>query len=536
MATPTSFSLVCMADTDASNSADEERSIVRRETIGLLLGPLSFGTVLATMPLTASPEANAVFACTCWIAIWWVTEAVPIPVTSLLPIPLFPLTGIQSVGETTAPYADPIIFLLLGGFLLALAVERSELHRRIALLITTVIGFTPGRIVFGFMLATAVLSMWISNTATAMMMVPIGTAVILQVTSVAAPDIVDDSNIEIDTSVEDTQDMDVVAESIPETPYGIALMLAIAYGASIGGAATLIGSPPNAVFAGIAGSRLGVEIGFLQWMLFAVPGSAVFLFLTWVTLMKLLRPGEELANASSGSQLAVEKIGTTIREQREALGPMSRAERRVSAVFAAVALGWLLRPFVLEPLFPAISDEIIAILGGIALFVVPVDLGRREFLLEWDDVSRLPWGVLILLGAGFSLASAFQSSELDLWIADQLTGLVGLSLLALFALIAAVVVSLTEVNSNTATATVFMPIMIGLGATIGVDPLTLMGLTALAASYAFMLPVATPPNAIVFGSGYLTIPQMVSVGVWLNLIGIALVAVLTYLWFPVIFG
>ena len=547
----------------ATTSNGEPATYVRRETIGLALGPLSFAVVYATVPLPAPAVVNATFACTLWIVVWWITEAVPIPVTSLLPVVLFPLTGVLSVEGATTPYADPIIFLLLGGFLIALAVERSQLHRRIALTVVSFVGFSPGRLVFGFMLATAVLSMWVSNTATAIMMVPIGFAVLSQFSVFVngSPDgnrgdsietTVDESTdlelADVGTSTESThnrtsnRDPDLDAESLPETRLGVALMLGIAYGASIGGAATLIGSPPNAVFAGVVASRLDVEIGFLDWMLFALPGSALFLVVSWIVLMVVLRPQRTVQSAGSDADLDVVDGATgpdgarLLREEHELLGPMTRTERRVLAVFAIVAGGWILRPYVLQPLVPAITDPVIAIAGGILLFVVPVDLARREFLLEWDAVAQLPWGVLILLGAGFSLANAFQESGLDAWIAERLAGLAGLPMFGVLLLIAFVVVFLTEVNSNTATATVFMPIMIGLGLTLGIQPITLMAVAALAASYAFMLPVATPPNAIVFGSGYLTIPQMAQVGIWLNLIGVVLVALLGYLWLPVVFG
>lgn len=303
-------------------------------------------------------------------------------------------------------------------------------------------------------------------------------------------------------------------------------MLGIAYGASIGGAATLIGSPPNAVFAGVAASRLDVQIGFLDWLVFAAPLSIGFLFLTWLVLIVLLRP--EIP--SGGNAEAV------IRDRREALGPVSRGEQRVLAVFVLVAAGWLLRPFVLQPLFPAVTDAVIAIVGGVLLFVVPVDYENREFLLDWGDTARVPWGVLILLGAGFSLANGFQESGLDVVIAQGLAGVTDAPLVGVLLLVATVVVFLTEVTSNTATATVFMPIMLGLGLTLGVSPLTLMATTALAASMAFMLPVATPPNAVVFGSGYVTIPQMSRVGLWLNLLGIVVIVAVTYLWLPIGLG
>jgi sodium-dependent dicarboxylate transporter 2/3/5 len=370
------------------------------------------------------------------------------------------------------------------------------------------------------MVATAFLSMWISNSATAMLMVPIGTAVIVSIGTVGEQERETTDGYEEDELV---AGVGTDPDERPATDFGLALMLGIAYSASIGGVATLIGSPPNAVFAGVAESRLDVQISFLDWLMFAGPLSLVFLVVTWLLLVKLLRP----AIPHGGG------VETIIRTQREQLGSISRGERRVLVVFTLVAGGWLLRPFVLQPRFPAITDTVVAMAGGVLLFVVPVNFKNREFLLDWSDAARVPWGVLILLGAGFSLANGFQNSGLDAVIARGLAGIAGVPLVVLVLVIATVVVFLTEITSNTATATVFMPIMISLGLSVGAPPLTLMATVSLAASMAFMLPVATPPNAVVFGSGYVTIPEMSRTGLWLNLLGIVAVVVLTYVWLPV---
>ncbi|MEF8824886.1 MAG: DASS family sodium-coupled anion symporter [Halapricum sp.] len=504
------------------HSSCRSRRLSRR-SVELVMGPLIFVSVLLFRPFEISTSANAALASTLWIATWWVTEAIPIPATSLLPIVLFPLTGVVNVAAATAPYADPVVFLLLGGFLLALGIERWDLHRRIALTVVEFVGLRSDRLLLGFMLATAFLSMWISNSATAMLMVPIGTAVIVALGTVDEQEQPQPDEPEEDELVTGVR-MD--PEERPATDFGLALMLGIAYSASIGGVATLIGSPPNAVFAGVAESRLGVQISFLDWLVFAGPLSLVFLFVSWGLLLRLLRPELPLDRGAE----------TVIQRERETLGSVSRGERRVLAVFVLVAAGWLLRPFVLQPLFPAITDTVVAIVGGVLLFVVPVDYENREFLLDWSDATRVPWGVLLLLGAGFSLANGFQASGLDMVIAQGLAGIAGVPVLVLVLIVATVVVFLTEVTSNTATATVFMPIMISLGLTLGVSPLSLMATAALAASFAFMLPVATPPNAVVFGSGYVTIPQMSRVGVWLNLLGIVALVVLTYVWLPIAIG
>ena len=498
-------------------------NLVTRQQVGLVLGPALFTGFLLFPPFDISSSANAALASTLWIAAWWITEAIPIPATSLLPVVLFPLTGIVDVTGATAPYADPVVFLLLGGFLLALGIERWDLHRRIALTVVSLVGVRADRLLLGFMVATAFLSMWISNSATAMLMVPIGTAIIVSVGTVdeSDPELVDgDDGDELVVGLRPDPD------DRPATGFGLALMLGIAYSASIGGAATLIGSPPNAVLAGVAESRLDVQISFLDWLVFAGPLSIVFLFVTWLLLVKLLRPEIPLDRGAEA----------VIRAQREELGAISRGERRVLAVFTLVAAGWLLRPFVLQPLFPAITDTVVAIVGGVLLFIIPADYENREFLLDWSDATRLPWGVLLLLGAGFSLANGFQESGLDTVIAEGLAGIAGVPVVVLLLVIATVVVFLTEVTSNTATATVFMPIMISLGLTLSVSPLMLMATAALAASMAFMLPVATPPNAVVFGSGYVTIPQMSRIGLWLNLLGIVAIIVLTYLWLPIAFA
>ncbi|MDZ7701188.1 MAG: DASS family sodium-coupled anion symporter [Halobacteriales archaeon] len=484
--------------------------VVTRQQIGIILGPSLFATILLFSPFDISSSANAALASTLWIAVWWVTEAIPIPATSLLPIVLFPLTGVADVTTATAPYADSVVFLLLGGFLLALGIERWSLHRRIALTIVSLVGVESERLLLGFMVATAFLSMWISNSATAMLMVPIGAAVIISLGSMGEQG---RSTIEGTEGDELITGLRTAPEDRPADGFGLALMLGIAYSASIGGLATLIGSPPNAVFAGVAEARLDVQISFLDWLVFAGPLAVVFLIVTWVFLVKLLRPEIPLDRGAEA----------VIRQQHEALGSISRGERRVLGVFPLVAAGWILRPFVLQPLFPAITDTVVAIVGGVLLFVIPADYENREFLLDWTDAARLPWGVLLLLGAGFSLAKGFQESGLDTAIARGLAVIEGVPLVVLVLVIATVVVFLTEVTSNTATASVFMPIMIGLGLTLDVSPLILMATTALAASMAFMLPVATPPNAVVFGSGYVTIPQMSRVGLWLNLLGIVAV-------------
>ncbi len=506
------------------------QTLLSRQTAGLVLAPVVFLSIFLGTPFGLSPEATAVLASTAWVVLWWVTEAIPIPVTSLLPIVLFPLTGVTTVGGATAPYADPIVFLLLGGFLIALAIERWNLHHRLSLLILAAVGTSGKSLVFGFMAATAFLSMWISNTATAMMMVPIGAAVIVELTAVGGrrnPPLeredIEAPNDPLDVEGELLHQLDEEPETLPNTSFGLALMLGIAYGASIGGAATLIGSPPNAVLAGVAESNLGVEIGFLEWMLVGVPLGVVFLLVTWLLLVVVLRPTVE---KQPGREDVID------RQLRE-LGAMTTGERRVLAVFGLVAAAWILRPFVIEPVAPTVTDAMIAIAGAILVFLVPVD-GER--LLDWEYTSRVPWGVLLLLGAGFSIARGFQVSGLDVVIADAIAGLGVTELAGMVLLIATVVCLLTNVTSNTATASLFMPITLSIGLATGVAPLTLMATAAFAASFAFMLPVATAPNAIVFASGYLTIPEMAKVGLVITAPAILAIAIFAIWWLPLVWS
>lgn len=488
-----------------------EDGYTRRQRLGLPLGPALFVVVRwVVTPGGLDPAAATVLASTLWIATWWMTEAVPIPVTSLLPIVLFPTLGVSTVTAAAAPYADPVVFLFLGGFLLALAIERWDLHRRIALTVLLRAGDDPRRLLGAFMAVTAFLSMWLSNTATAMMMVPIGMAVV--------------GHLEGPAPEPAPETLEAGTANPPRL--GAALMLGIAYAASIGGVATLIGTPPNAILAGVARTSLGVQIGFLEWMTFGLPIAIAFLVVTWVVLLVVLRPSVRSLPAGRA----------VVREELDALGPMGRGERRVLAVFGLVVLGWVLRPFVLEPLVPGVTDAVIAIAGGILVFLVPVDRRRGEFLLDWSATTRVPWGVLVLFGGGFSLAAAVQSSGLDRWIAGHLGGLAGVPPAAIVLAVAALIVLLTEVTSNSATASLFVPVMAGLAPALGAAPLVLMVTVAVAASLAFMLPVATPPNAIVFGSGAVSTPQMARTGVWLNLLGIAMLSAAVLLWLPVAWG
>ena len=486
-----------------------ERAYRPSQRIGLVLGGLLFVALL----LTPAPEALGTpgwrtAAVAMLMAVWWMTEAIPIPATALLPLALFPTLGVLSPSNASAPYANEQIFLFMGGFLLAVTMEKWGLHKRIALRIMGFVGTSPNRLVLGFMLATGFLSMWISNTATAAMMLPIAIAV---------------------GDLFRPQDQDGPYE------FGIALMLGMAYAASIGGVATLIGTPPNAILAAAASEILGVEIGFFQWMGVGLPLVLVMLPLTWLLLTRFLYPPGRL----SGDATAI------IASETAALGPPSRGERITATVFVLTALAWVLRSEKnlegitipgLQTWAPNIGDATIAMAAAALLFMIPVDWRKGEFALDWPTARRIPWGVLVLFGGGLSLARAMDESGLASWIGGVVATLGAVPVVLIVAFVAALIVFLTEVTSNTATATMAMPIMAGAATGLGMNPLVVMSAAALAASMAFMLPVATPPNAIVFGSGYISIPQMSRAGFFLNLIAIVLITVAGSVLIPVFLG
>lgn len=477
--------------------------------IGLILGPLLFILILMFFrPTDLSWEGVAILASTVWIATWWITEAVPIPVTSLLPIVLFPLTQGLDIKATTSAYGNDIIFLFMGGFMIAIAMEKWNLHRRIAITIIQIVGTNTDRIILGFMAATGFLSMWISNTATAMMMVPIGLAITYQFSDALA------NNSEIDTRKS-------------HFPFGKALMLSIAYSASLGGVATLIGTPPNALLAGAVNEIFGIEISFAQWMMFGVPFSWFFIILVWFYLTKIAYP-MKVKNIEGGKEI--------IQKQKDELGKASAEEIIVLIVFILAALSWITREHLLQKFIPGMNDAIIAIIFGTLLFLIPSINDRGKRLLDWDSATKLPWGVLLLFGGGLAIASGFVNSGLSVWIGSQLSALEGVNIIFVIAIVALLVTFLTEITSNTATASMLFPIMASLSLALGVHPYSLMIAAAVAASCAFMLPVATPPNAVVFGSGYLRIPDMAKAGFLLNIMTMILTTIVIYFWLPIVWG
>lgn len=480
---------------------DTDSSALRKR-IGLTLGVLLFGgLLLAPTPAELDPAAWRTAAVGLLMAAWWITEALPIAATALVPLVLFPVLGVTGIQESAAPYANPLIFLFLGGFILAQAMQTWWLHRRIALGIVWSVGTRPTSIIVGFILASAFLSMWVSNTATALMMLPIGLSI-------------------VELAHDRLRDR---GEEVP-AHFGLVVVLCIAYACNIGGMGTLIGTPPNALLAGFVSESYGVEVGFAQWMSVGLPLVVVALpvmywVLTWVYPVELehLPGGEEI-----------------IGEEREQLGPISTAEIRVALIFGCTAVLWITRPL-LSAVVPGLSDAGIAIGAGLTLFLVPAGTEKRA-LLTWDEAEDLPWGVLILFGGGLSLANAIDETGLAAWIGNGVEALEGWPILLVVVSAVALVVFLTEITSNTATTAAFLPILGAVAIGLGENPLLLAIPAALAASCAFMLPVATPPNAIVYGSGLFSIPQMSRVGLWLNLLFIVIVPLLAYALLGVAFG
>ncbi|HEX6059793.1 MAG TPA: DASS family sodium-coupled anion symporter [Gemmatimonadaceae bacterium] len=478
--------------------------------IALLFGGPALALLLAFLaPDALPPAAAAVLGIAAWMALWWITEPVPLAATSLLPIALFPLLGIASVRDAAAPYANELVFLFLAGFLLAAALERWNAHARIAYGMVAAIGIGARRIVLGVMVATAFISLWISNTATAAMMYPI-------VLAIGA----------------------LFGEGDDAARMRTALMLGMAYAASIGGMGTLIGTPPNLVFAGAAREILGEEVGFVRYMAIGLPIVAVLLPLCWALLVLVLFRARVTLGGAAKEMLA---------EHRRALGPLRGGEALTVGVFALTAAAW----FVREPkaigalripgltdLAPRLGDAAIGVAGAILLFVlVGRDRdGSRRPLLVWEEARRIPWDVLLLFGGGLSLADAMQATGVAAWLAELMGGLAGLPTPVIYAGLAVIVLVLSELASNTATATMAMPVAASLAAAVGGSPLALMLVAALAASAGFALPVATPPNTIVFGSGQVTVRQMMRAGLWLDAIAIVVTVTVVSALFGAVFG
>ncbi|MEX0593303.1 MAG: SLC13 family permease [Balneolaceae bacterium] len=472
------------------------------QTVGRYTAPVLFLImILSPVPESMDPLAMRTAAVAVWMAVWWMTEAIPISATALLPIVLLPVLGILPAGEVTRQYGHPIIFLFMGGFLVAVTMERWNLHRRLALSIIRCIGTEPKRLILGFMSASALLSMWVSNTATALMMVPIGMAVVKQTDAIPG-----------------------LNSTGRTSNFSIAIMLGIAYACSIGGVATIIGTPPNTVLAGVADTLFGVTISFGRWMLFGLPLALIMLVFSWVYLVFIAFPPGNIQMDSTREALD---------RQWNALGRMSREELTIFVVFTTMATAWILNGFIHVESLSFVNDSTIAMAGAILLFLIP-SRDSSEALLDWETASSIPWGILVLFGGGLALAHSFTTSGLAEWIAERLMFLEGQHLWVLLLALATLTLFLTEITSNTATSTMLMPVLASMAAALLIHPYALMVAAAIASSFAFMLPVATPPNAVVFGSGRLTIPQMARAGFWLNIIGIVVITVMVYFLLPVV--
>ncbi|MEA3496871.1 MAG: DASS family sodium-coupled anion symporter [Bacteroidota bacterium] len=474
--------------------------------IGLLLGIIIFALILL-MPTPAgmSPEAQKTLAIALLMAIWWITEAIPIPVTALIPIVLYPLLGVMSSKQSAYPYANHMIFLFMGGFLIALSMQKWNLHKRIALSIIDLVGTSQDRIILGFMIASAFLSMWISNTATTVMMVPIGMAVVTNLTQ----------NSEMKNN--------------KNSKFGISLMLGLAYSASVGGIGTLIGTPPNLVLANTLEKMYNQTIGFMEWFKIGIPIVIIMIPIIWLFLTKVMYPTTDKKDLENNENVIKDKLIE--------LGKITRGEKIVLTVFVLTALSWIFRSTKhignftipgLDKLFPAISDATIAMFFAILLFVIPVNIKKKQFAMDWKNALKLPWGILILFGGGLSLAEGLKVSGLAEWIGLKVNLFTGVPDIVLILVVVFLIIFLTEMTSNTATTAMVLPILGSVAIGLGKLPMLLLAPATIAASCAFMLPVATPPNAIVFGSGYIKIHQMAKTGFFLNIISIFIITLLTY--------
>ncbi|GGI90701.1 SLC13 family permease [Pseudarthrobacter scleromae] len=485
-----------------------------------------------------SNDARVVAGVGTLMAVWWMTEAVPLSVTSLLPIALMPVLTERTIAETTAPYANPIVFLFLGGFLIAIAMQKWNLHRRIALLTLRRVGTHPRQIILGLMISTAFLSMWVSNTATTLMMLPIALSVLTLVVENSkhgAEAAVGTGGRDVGEELRAGGAVSDLIENREVRVFGVALVLAVAWSATIGGLGTLLGSPPNAIVAGYISDELGKTVGFAQWMMLGVPIVVVFIGLAWLLLTRFIFRFH-LDEVPGGKQLINDEIA--------ALGPMSQGEKIVRAVFVGAAFFWIV-PGLLSnigdlgdqlPFLDIFDDTVVAIAAGALLFIIPGDK-QGNMTLNWKDAEEgLPWGVLLLFGGGLSLAAAVAGTGLDAWFGERVSGLGALPIILLLATVVLIVLFLTEITSNTATAATFIPILGGVAIGIGIDPMALLIPAALAATCAFMLPVGTPPNAIVFATGNVKISEMVRGGIVLNVVGVLLITIFTVLIGPFALG
>jgi sodium-dependent dicarboxylate transporter 2/3/5 len=439
------------------------------------------------------------------MAIWWATEAIPIAITALLPLVFFPLLGISSIQEAATPFANKVIYLFLGGFIVAFAMQRWNLHRRIALTILQYVGGNGRSLVGGFMLVSASLSMWVMNTSTTMMLLPIAISVITVIHGTVE-------------HLNEKQKQD----------FQYALLLGIAYAATIGGMSTLVGTAPNAMLAAFMLETYDADLSFSKWMLVGIPLSLVMAPLAWVALTRWTFKVDFATNDTG--RLALKKM-------KDDLGSISTPEIRVGIIFLLLAIAWISRPILITlPGLSALDDSSIAMAGAISLFMIPSGDKTDPVLLRWIHLEKLPWSILLLFGGGLSLAAAVSNSGLAAWLGSNLSLISDLPTTLLVMIIAVMIIFLTELTSNVATTATFLPVIGAIAIEMGINPIILAAPVTLAASCAFMLPVATPPNAIVFGSGLLNIPKMIRAGLVLNLIGIIVVSLVSLTLAPYFLG
>ncbi|MBQ4819169.1 DASS family sodium-coupled anion symporter [Aquimarina sp. MMG016] len=462
--------------------------------IGLIAGPILFLLLINLPVVLVSEIADKVLSVAVWMIVWWITEAVSISVTALIPLILFPLVGVLDLKTVSQSYGSPIVFLFFGGFVMALALEKVNLHKRIALSIIKITGTSPDRVILGFMIATAFMSMWISNTACTVVMLPIALSVIQL--------LVDDED----------------GFTKNDRNFALSIMLGIAFSANVGGVATIIGTPPNSVLVGFLENEYQIEISFLNWMLLALPFSVLMIGIVYAVIVKWIYPNR-IGNFSASKDL--------IDQELKKLGKIKRTERRVLTIFCAVIFLWISRTTI-NSFFPGLklSDTGISMMGAFALFVIPFKLSKGEFTLIWKDTQKLPWGILILFGGGLGLASGLSHAGLIELVANTIAENKGLSLLVVTLLLIVFMLFMTELMSNVALVAIFVPVVAGIAIGLDIPMLHLLIPVTMAASCAFMLPMATPPNAIVFASGYVKVSEMVKAGFILNVISVVLLVLL----------
>lgn len=469
------------------------------KSLGFFIGPILFLIILFTVPDFVSPNANKVLALAAWMISWWITEAAPIPVTALLPLVFFPALGVLSLDQASAPYANPAIFLFMGGFMIAIALEKHKLHERIAINLIRITGTSGNGVILGFTLACAIISMWISNTATTLMMFPIAVSVI---------------------DLLRRKDSDAGEQlSKGEKNFALGLMLSIGYASSIGGMATIIGTPPNVVLIGYVRQILHQEISFFQWMLIGLPVSAFTLLCCYLIITKILFRNH-LSSIAGSDELIKNKL--------QELGQMKKEEKLVTLIFGITSFFWIFQQLFNTLLEQKIfNDTNIAIAGGLLMFTVPVNFSNKKFILEWDDTKRLPWGILILFGGGICLAEGMESTGIIKTVGDSITALSHLTFWEMVLLLTTVSVVLTEFMSNVALVTIFIPVVFAIASGLGFNPIHLALPVTFAASCAFMFPISTPPNAIVFASGHIKMREMIRAGVLLNIASIIIIWILS---------